>query len=202
MRCKFPERDLSQRLDSTICRYKGVPYYVRYTDRNLLTLYTLSSNGKKNALQISPFDDDFDISTIPLGYCQASNDYVVYLSRRPNRLYKQGLSGDSLQFRWINGAGRFSFHWVSGAVEQMVLNNYPPLNAALDNLRRSTTEREIAISRDIAMKFNPNLKLIYVYFKGDEVGWIIPDTNIVIIPSSELAWIVSQHLRGFSWEVR
>lgn len=205
MRCKFTERDLSQRLDHTICRYDGVPYYVRYVNRGVLSLHSLLSGSKKKVIDIHPNDEKFDVSTVPLGFAQASDSVVVYLSRRPNRLYKQGISIDSLSMKFI-GPARANFNYISEAFENMVLNKYPSLGEAFNTLRRSNEDKEIAISRDTALKWNPNLKLIFVYFKGtlpeDEVGWVIPDTNIIVIPSSEKAWIVSTQLRGFSWEIR
>lgn len=205
MRCKFPERDLSQRLDSTVCRYKGFPYWVRYVNRGVLGLYSLASGGKKCVHEISPTDENFDISTVPLGYVQITPDTVVYMSRRPNRIYKQGLSSDAISYKFTNGNSfKVSPNFFNEAFERMVIGNYPDLRDVLINLRRSETEKEIAISRDIALKYNPNLKIIILYFKGEdnEVGWIVPDTNIVIVPSSEKGWIVSNHLLGFSWEIR
>lgn len=205
MRCKYPEKDLAQRLDGTICRYDDFPYYVRYQARGTLHLYSLQSNGKKLALEVNPHDERLDISTVPLGFCQASENVVTYLSRRPNRLYKQGISSDSLSMRWI-GSQKVNFTYICGAFENMVMDKYPDLNDTLKVLRKSEVEKEVAISRDTALKWNPSLKLTFVYYKGtsqeDEVGWIIPDTNIIVIPSSEKAWIVSKFLSYFSWEIR
>jgi hypothetical protein len=164
----------------------------------------LGSNGKKVIMDVPYNDEKLDVSTVPLGYCQASEETVIYMSRRPTRMYKQGISGDSLTMRWIGTGGhaKFSFSYVSQPFEDMILGKYPSLNDAFLKLRKATTDREIAISRDTALKFNPNQGLIYVYFKGDEVGWIIPNTNIIVIPSSDLAWIVTKHLNEFSWEIR
>lgn len=205
MRCKFPERDLAQRLDATICRFRGLPVYVRVTGRGL-TLYSLPSGGKKALYEIRADDPEFDISTIPLGYVQIAPDIVVYTSRRPQRLYKQGLASESISWKFTNNNNnhRVPINFFNVAFENMVLGAYPDLRDALHILRKSDTEKEVAISRDIALKYNPNLKIISVYFKGEdaEVGWIVPDTNIVIVPSSEKGWIVSQNLVGFSWEIR
>lgn len=205
MRCKFPERDLSQRLDSTVCRYKGFPYWVRCVNRGVISLYSLSSGGKKCLYEINPSDIDFDISTVPLGYVQITQDIVVYMSRRPNRLYKQGLSADACSYKFTPGNNfKVNATFFNQAFEKMVCGEYPDLRDVLHNLRKSEVEKEVAISRDIALKYNPNLKIIVIYFKGEdnEVGWIVPDTNIVIVPSSEKGWVVSNHLLGFSWEIR
>jgi hypothetical protein len=202
MRCKYPERDLSQRLDMTVCRYDGHPYYVRYRERGQLQLYDLKSGGKKLALTIDPNDEKFNISTVPLGYVQTSPDSVAYLSRRPNRVYKQGIHSDALNTRFLTPEYRHSFSMISEAFENMVLGQYPRLQDALEVLRRSEIDKEIAIDRNIALKVIASLKLIHVYYKGEVSGWIIPDTSIVVIPSSEMAWVVSKHFEGFSWEVR
>lgn len=207
MKCKFPDRDLSQRLDSTVCRYQGQPVWVRYHDVQTLALYSLASGGKKLITNIRSDHPDFDISSVPLGFVQITDSLVGYFTRRPNRIYKQGLSADSVGVKYISrdpkllagGHGML----LTQAFENMVNNNYPSLDKAMYDLRRSDKEREIAISRDIALSVNPNLKLVYVHYKAEkDVGWIPPDTNIVIIPSSEEAWIISKYLSSFAWEVR
>jgi hypothetical protein len=167
-----------------------------------LTLYDLPSNGKKIAMHIEPNNPLFDISTVPLGYVQVNPDVVAYVSRKPNRVYKQGINMDALNYKFISNQNRYNFSFVSKEFEDMILGKYLPLDEALRQLRQSTVDKEVAIDRNIALKITVSLRVIDVYFKGEVAGWIVPDTNVVIIPSTELAWVVSKHFEGFSWEVR
>lgn len=198
MRCKYPERDLGQRLDGTICRYMGKPVYVRYRERGELHLYSLASGGRELERTIDPNDPEFDISTVPLGYMQDTTETVVYVSRRPARIYKQGVSVDSLLFTPMSGS-RLSHTWVQQSFYNMVIDDYPPLRESINRLSRSEKNLEVAVGRDLALKSKGGI--VFVHFKGMEVGFIIPQTNTVSIPSGELAWVVSKHLSGFDWEV-
>lgn len=207
MRCKYPERDLSQRLDSTICRYKGFPYFVRVTGR-LLSLYHLSKINKLKslsddnpALVINPNDELFDISTVPLGYFQ-SGKQVIYASRRPQRIYKQGLSSDSITFRGLNDTNAVGSIF-SKQFESMILGDYPSLNHALESLKiEKEIAVEIAISRDVALKLNPQLRTIRVFYKNEEMGWLMEGTDIVVVPSVEKGWIISLYLSYFNWKIQ
>lgn len=202
MRCKFPERDLSQRLDQTVCRYKGFPYYVRYHDIGVLALYSLT-NRSKIIHRISPDDIDFDVSSLPLGYYQQSDNSVIYCSRKPQRLYKQGITVDGLAYARLPGSINLGIGiniFCQGFVD-MVTEKYPPLEVALEHLRRTEGNSEICISRDIALKWNYNLRIIVVHYKNEEAGWIPDGAKKVIVPTKEQGWVISNYLYGFSWEV-
>ncbi len=203
MRCKYPDRDLSQRLDQTICRYDEFPYYVRYAGKNTLYLYKIGDRNGQVVKSIDAKDEKFDVSSIPLGYFQVNKSRVAYASRRPNRMYKQGVSADNLQTTLILGSSPMMMPTIyCQGFEDMILNNYPDVDTAINTLRNKEQDTEVAISRDTALQWNSGLKLIFVYFKEEQVGWIVPDTKIVIVKSYELAWIVSVHLSSFKWEVQ
>ena len=201
MRCKFPNKDLSQRLDSTICRYDGRPYYVRYRGDNLLDLQTLER--QRSVLTIKADDPLFDVSGIPLGYVQVTKENVCYVTRKASRIYKQGVTADTLVPHYMTSTSELHarFSPYSQAFEDMIMERYPSLDSAIEMLRSSDTHREIAISRDVALKWNANLRLTYVYYKSQQVGFIIEGTRKVIIPSGDLSWIISTNLSGFNWEV-
>lgn len=202
MRCKYPDRDLSQRLDQTICRYENFPYFIRYAGAGTLHLYYLTKRGGDPVRTIDATDQKFDVSSVPLGYFQVTANRVAYATRRPHRMYKQGLSPDSVTMSYLPGSQAMMAGLYCQGMEDMILGKYPDLDRAMRFLRESSQDTEIAISRDTALKWNSNLKLIFVYFKGDEVGWIAPGTNTVIVKSYELGWVVSVHLSGFKWEVQ
>lgn len=202
MRCKYPERDLSQRLDQTICRYKGVPFYVRYIAPMTFRLYKLDeTNSRSKYTDIQSTDVDFDISTIPLGYFNYTPNNVTYARRIPQRLYKQGVTPDSLRFTDLNDRA-IALNPYSSDFEKMVMGIYPPLNKIFTDIK---SEQEIpiekAVSRDIALKLIPKIRIIEVFFKMEKVGWINEGTNTVIVTAAEKGWIVSKYLSGFDWKV-
>lgn len=205
MRCKYPNRDLVQRLDSSICRYEGRAVFVKYTgDSDLMNIWYLPTNRKGSADNtIHASDTKFDISTVPLGYMQADKGVVSYALRRPGRIYKQGVSYDNVHFDSIDGKNMgFNPSIYDDGFKAMVEDKYPSLREAMTGLRKSAVKSQIAVSRDIALEWDPSLRLIYVYYKTDQVGFIVDGTNIVIIPSSDKAWVVSKFLYGLDWEVR
>lgn len=204
MRCVIPHADLNQRLNDTVCRYEGLAVRIKYHGGDLLDLCSVGSGHLIKTIKSN--DPGLDISGIPLGYVQITPGIVVYTSRRPLRIYKQGVSNDVIATRFTTtGYPGVKFSIFSKPFEDMVNNRYPNLDAALKLLRKKYNENdrytEIAISRDIALKYNHEMQITHVFFRGDEVGFIIKDTRTVITPSTDKGWIISKHLGQFDWEV-
>lgn len=199
MRCKIPAADLSARLDNTICMYEGKPVHVRFEGGNLLNIRPLGS--RENGKIIPSDDDNFDVSSPPLGYIQSGSN-VVYLTRRPSRIFKQGLCAETIHYATINKNPNVrlpSFNSVGMA--DMISGNYPNVDTAIEKLYRDGTDQEIAISRDVALKLNPKLRIIYVFYKNEEVGFMIEGKKRVLVPSLENSWVVSMFLSEYNWEV-
>jgi hypothetical protein len=207
MRCKIPLRDLSLKLNDTICRYKNKPVYIKVAD-GTLCLYELTSAGQKWFKVIKSDDPDLDISSIPLGYIQY-NHRVYYLTRIPMRKTKQGLSAGTLRITSLkstsNSKGLSSALIWSQAFVDMVLDQYPSLQDSMKLLRKHYSLDtkfcgEVALSRDIAISIN-EMGIIEVYYKTQFVGWIQPDRFTVHVPKSDLGWVISKYLSGLSWEI-
>lgn len=204
MRCNIPANDLGQRLNDTICRYRGQPVRVRHAGGDNLEIFNI--HNKRNIGVIKTEDEALDISSIPLGYVQISPDTVVYTSRKAARIYKQGVTQDCLVMNWLTPAKSRSilFSIYSQAFENMILDVYPSLEDAQKLLRIPRSESkttEIAISREVALSYDHDMQFTYVYFKARKVGYIIKDQNTVITPSSEDGWLISRHLSSFNWKV-
>lgn len=202
MRCKFASTDLSQRLNDTICRYKGIPYQVKYEGGDELALRSLIP--PRGIMEIIKSDNIFfDISTVPLGYVQVTPDRVAYISRKPARIYKQGLSQESVFCDYLdtNLQKGLSFSIFSEPMHNMIIDKYPNLNTVLSMLASKEKPTEIAISRDVALKSNPDLHITYVCYKNNEIGFIVNGTKKVIIPNGGMAWVISKYLSSFTWEV-
>ncbi len=208
MRCKYPERDLSQRLDNSVCMYGGNPVYVRVSPEGggILDLYDLDQNIPGILSRIKYNDPLFDISTPPLGFIQARQEMAMFVMRRPVRVYKQGLSNENILILGVGFGANFPerISVRSLPVKRMIANNYPTLIEALKTLEESKDNKSIAISRDICLEYVHKNRIIHVYYRDpkEPVGWMIVGTRTVIIPSSENGWVVSKYLSGLTWEVK
>lgn len=204
MKCNIPINDLTQRLHDSICRYNNIPVRIRVDPgSDVLQLYSLA--GQKVGVTKSS-DELLDISGIPLGYIQIGPDAVVYVRRKPARIYKQGVNNDSVSWSFMSrdSALKYKPTLFSKEAENMITGVYPSLEQAIKLLKIPNPNRpstEIAISRDIAMRYDHEMSITYVYYKGMKVGYIIKDSNTVITPSNEMGWVISRFLSRFSWIV-
>lgn len=208
MRCNIPARDLHQKLDNTLCRYKGRPVYVR-VDSGRAGVHIYNVHDTNTPIdKIKATDPDFDVASIPLGYVQY-RDRVYHLARIPVRRVKQGLDIRSIRVRNLDGSGGDILvnHLIfSKEFEEMVANRGNRLSDVLGYLRAQSKKDnsrvyERVLSRDIALGIN-KMGIINVYFKGVHVGWMQPDKDIVHVPSDEMGWIVSKYLsHELSWKI-
>lgn len=210
MENKIGEGDLTARLDMSYCRYKGDPVLVRVVG-NKLHLYRPSQQRAEPLAKISPYDKDFDVESLPLGYV-SHKGRVYYLSRAPRRKYVQGVNATSLNMASIpespvanadaqagRGNNREGILATEG-FENMVLGKYPSVDEVLSQLNKVDEIREEALSRNIAVVKN-SLGIINVYFKNELVGWIAPKSTIVHVPTNDMGWVVSMYLRDLTWQV-
>lgn len=207
MENKIGIADLVARLDYSYCRYKGDPVFVR-VNGNKLNLYKPSDIGTTPLAKIDPYDKDFDVESLPLGYI-SHKGRVYYLSRAPRRRYVQGVNANTLVVSHVTGS---YFVGQQGntvsretalqteAFENMVLGKYPPLNEVFEKFRKDDDIAEEALDRNIAVTKN-QLGVINVYFKNELVGWIAPNSNVVHVASNEMGWVVSMYLRELQWQV-
>lgn len=181
-----------------------MPVRVRHAGGNQLMLQPLDNMRNAKEIVIDSSDNKLDISSVPLGFVRVSKTHVVYVSRRPARIYKQGLSQEAIVVDHISKESR-ALHPVvdiySQSFADMILNRYPPILVVLDGLEKINQPIEVAVSRDIAIRYDNDLKISYVYFKTDRVGFIVGGTKKVIIPNSEKAWVITNYLHELNWEV-
>ena len=208
MRCKYQDRDLGQRLDQSIVRYKGHPYYVRHIDVNILSLYEVDGHRKDPILNIRSDDGYLDISTVPLGYFQLMPNIVVHATRVPSRQFKQGIHESILKMESIpKSIEARNFRWTiyCTGFKNMILGRYPTALEALATFRRWTNSSncEIAIHKDVALEFVPEMGITNVYYKNENppCGWIPKNSRTVVVPNSEKAWIISMYLEHFGLEI-
>lgn len=202
MPCRYTTgKDLSDRLDGTICMYKGQPVLVSYYSETELILHHPVTNMKLHV--IHPADEDFDISSQELGYINLDDggkNLVLYINRLHHKRWKQGLTYGSLSYQDIRDKVVYPNHTPiehvirSQGFYDMLTDNYPTIQQALE-------EYEVcAISKSVALEKTPS-GVIQVFFKNQNVGYLLPGTNRVCVPSNDMGWIVSKFLQQFSWEV-
>ena len=208
MKCNLNNEDLVSNFNGTICRYKDVPVIVEALGNNYLNLRDLLTNDVLSKIRST--DPLFDISTPPLGYAQYSESQVVYVTRQPKRMWKQGLTDENIKAVTLpkgnNRVDNIIFNIQSTSGFKMMSKNYPSFKTSMQLLAKSGNPIEIAISNSCALKKVITRRTVNVYFKNEIVGFI-PEgelTNIrsrVIVPNSLLGKIVSLYLKNFDWEV-
>lgn len=210
-------KDLADRLDGTICRYKGEPVYVSVEDEmlNLHKVIGLSfQHGFMESLaKIGPEDPDFDISAIEACYLNVNfhesllkrgyphTTRTTYLTRNTVKSWKQGLSLNGAIFLGIDGKPtEYNFSSALGydltPIYDAVIGNYPSYDLAMAYLSSSREpEAWMAISRDVAL-FKTKVGVVFVYYRTDAVGWIQPGTNKLNLVDGDLGWVASRYLSG------
>ncbi len=213
MRNNIPSRDLFQKLNGTICCYKGIPYHVEvpHTERtiNEIFLTHIYDSGVKT-LKISPDDPEFDISNLPLGFMKSNSGHVYYLSRPTVRRTRQGTDSRWLRVTplvpGVNPAYKAGDLVYSKGFYDSVMGNFTPLRENLENLRKFHKQNpagnhQSVINRNIAMWIDA-MGRINVHYKEEFVGWIQPDKFTVHVPNSDKAFLVSKYLSAeLGWEI-
>lgn len=206
MKNKIGENDLVARLDHSINRYRGAPVFTRVASRKVLNLYKPSNIGGEPIAKISPWDDDFDIESIPLGYFPLEGK-IFYVSRTPSRRYVQGVSEKSCTYEEIPGSlikGRQPYVvraiFQSTAFEEIVSGKVFDVDQVLAELNRTPGYAEGCLNRDVALAKN-ELGVVSVFYKNTLVGWMKPNTKVVHVDNQEMGWIISMYINQFNWVV-
>lgn len=163
---RMTREDLFLRLEDTIVRYKGHPYYVRVADAYPnIHLYKLT-NTRTIAHTVDHRDSDLDDSSPPLGYLNLVTG-AVYLKRMSLRQQSQGLRASQLHA--IPNMG-FSRSMLTGLpMENTILGRYPSFDQALEQLKALPTYASVAISRNVAIGYVGS-SMLALYYKTRQVA--------------------------------
>jgi len=170
--------DVVQRLNSTLCWYKGEPVFVTCRQdempksSNEITVTRLRTGRHK---KITVGEDDFCYKARRLGYMNHHGE-ALWLVRRPTRQYKVGIPTEtvyyvrheSIQERKLGSAA-----CRSPEMHKALMCEYPSLGEAREYLDGSIS---VAIARDFAVSPMGNPRRIGFYFRGRSVG-IINERN-------------------------
>jgi hypothetical protein len=198
--------DIHTRFDTTILRYKGMPYYVRCPPGETnLTLYKLDRLDMAYKT-IDAWDDDLDVSSVPLGFfnCDAIGA-AIYAMRMPYRKFKQGVCSNNTSLRYVTANGRMEetgdvqAYLISAGFGKSLEGNFPSLKAALSEFANPLMAhfKSVALSRHVALA-----RTGAVFYREEMVGKYDFKTNVLDVPGSQFADITSLYLSGFDWRVR
>lgn len=191
-------QDVQRYMCACILRYDGFPYFVTYGNAQRLNLYKITDTGRIKAIHsISPDDPKLDIESPEVGYFN-ENGYAMRLERQPFKQFSQGLTDRNTCIYNVEGERTLDLNISCQGVEDMILGNYPMFEGAFEVMRKGGS---VALSRDVALSRRNKDFPTMVYYKGDTVGFINPNSMKVIVPSSDRGWIVSRYLSEFTWEI-
>ncbi len=159
--------DLNMRLNNSLVKYNGQPAYVVGIDGRTLSLYL--TRTRDNVLAHLP-DNKLDIRPVPLGYVNLLS-HCVYVSRRPERRYKQGLNTNNIRVRGKAMRMDIPDLLQSVSLAKSIGNDYPSFANALKAVKGNPTSR--AWSRRWALKDDDHIGSICVCHRGNTVGTII-----------------------------
>lgn len=207
MKCNIPMPDLPARLDSTICLYQNKPVIIRTEGSDSKRIYLYDIINPSIRLKIIDSDDpDLDIGTPPLGYCQYSIDRVCFITRRPQRQFKQGIYSENCYIEYLT-KGDYVHKWSSQATYDMMTKKYQSFEHIFSLILQGKQYAEYALNNDIAFSTDGS-KIIKVFFRNEEVGFIIKSEDIdiyhptIIIPKSRKEWVIFKYLSDFNFKFK
>lgn len=210
MKNKFLSQDFVQKIDQTFVRYKGECFFARVTEGIGIAI-SEPHNTANVVSHIDPYDDELDLSSIPLGYFNLMDNKVAgYAFRIPMRKYKQGVSTSNTRITILVEGNEHSYGseglFTKGFTDSQ-RNKFPDL-LACEKLFLKERWASVAISQEIGL-CKPPLKAlpaqdptsVEVFFRRDKVGTYSFATNVLEVPDSTFAMMMSKILSKHTWRI-
>lgn len=160
----YSVQDLQMRLGKSLVRYDGRPYFIMAIDgRTVMGIFT--DNEREYTFKLP--DTKLDVRPVPLGYANTGAE-ALYLSRVPQRRYKQGLSEESLKVLGRHAARRLL---TSKPLAECILNKYPSYVAACKRVREDKRVSSVAFSRKFCVE-KDDTGLLFLRYRHEKVGWV------------------------------
>jgi hypothetical protein len=150
------------RLSGTIVRLGGLPIYISEVNQDWSVRAKYLISYKDLRIPDLLKSEALDISPVPLGFCQMG-ETCSYLMRMPRRRTKQGLSEDSINSH--DGPHNYIMEskTYSQSLGNTIINNYPPLEAAIKMLGKGF--HSVGIARNWALyRYDTRTLLLYKYY--------------------------------------
>lgn len=174
--------EVSARLKGSVVMYDGDPVYVADVGavgpgdgpdvaRVYIVPLPLNKNkfyGKEEANRKLLSSKKFDLRPFKLGFMNYDGR-AYYLSRIPARQYTQGLKGNTLRIKTLDGGNPPPFQQLvyEKAFYDCIKGVYTPVKDAFDDLKG---KKSVAISRDFAFTVDDDLSLLILKHKDVSCG--------------------------------
>jgi len=160
--------DLHLRLSTSIILLEEQPIFIEsVTEQKALMYYTLTklvTKGPQRLQRISYNSPKLDYKPFALGYYN-TEQLAHYVSRMPNRYYKQGLTYRSV----VSPTMRLDTRTFPIVINELCKNSYPSLNEVF-NLLNTTCLQSAAFHKFWAIE-KAELGVLYLTYKTRKVGW-------------------------------
>lgn len=183
--------DASLRLNSSLVRYEGKPYYCKVTSHNTCKLYTLESLMENTfedanwAYSVNYNDPELCIDAIDIGYVNYATD-TRFVTRPPFRKQKQGSSTEnlvafpvgSIEYQPLTGN-----HFFTNQFIKALNNEYPSLKECVESLKAAKKMTSRAFSRNFCIKKTEEEGLYTLFYDNIEIGQLV-NGKVMIHPES------------------
>lgn len=192
------ERDAASYLGNSIILYDGKPVIVGEVQRVPIQrsfVIQLMPLPKGSPFSTTLDDPKLNMLNIRLGNV-TWGDNVYYLERIPIRAYKQGITSNNVNI--VGPTGNLRSRDILGELRttpgfvDMMMGVYPTAAEVKKKLVAAGVRKAIAVSRQFALSYNPDLEEFSLVYKGETVARS-SDTRFKL-PSRY------QHLREFLME--
>lgn len=148
----FDAQHVRQKLNNTVCMYKGQPYYIVHEGIGEEVLaYSMDIDPRRDSakkpLSVSYTDKEFDYSEINLGYMNMDGT-AYYVARDPRRINSQGLTSGAL--RITPALSMRDVGMMRREFYDCIMGRHPSLKEALDKLSSGEAD-SVAIARHFAI---------------------------------------------------
>lgn len=166
------EADVKLRLGNSLVRKGATPVYIKGVESiNKVIVYDPIKRETDYA-KVS----DLNLTPVPLGYVESAGD-VLYVTRKPTRKYKQGLTQENMVAKDVLSGRLVALRIDDKGLSKAILGQYPSIEEAFQQCREGSGI--VPFSREWAVA---NYKEeLCVMHKGGVVGYV-GDDNIMLSP--------------------
>ena len=183
--------DVNMRLNDTVIKYEGRLYHAympNLGDSNDQKMWLLLNDFRQDRVNQEPKvvhanDPNLDLSSIPLGFVQIGNRYVLgetgFFFRPPHRKQKQAVSGENSMVRDLIQNMNKSFTIImlynKTAVENLE-GNYKSKEEVLDRMLDPVDKAEylcLPVARDFAFLRRIQKGPVELYMKTQRIGRVM-----------------------------
>ncbi|AJT60761.1 hypothetical protein [Citrobacter phage CVT22] len=166
------EADVNLRLKGSLVRKENVPMYVQEANsKDEVRVHNVHTGRKEDCLIA-----DLDLTPVPLGYCVSDGD-VLYVSRKPTRKYKQGLTTENSVAWDVMLQRHVKIPMADKGLCRTIMNDYPSVEEAFQECRKGKAIVPFHRSWAVA-NYKDELCVMH---KGTVVGYVGDDV-VVLMP--------------------